>query len=521
MGQPKPKRKTRCNNTNTINATKKSTHRRPVKKRRVVSVKELSVTTAFTTSTTTGLPDLVHETNATVMTAAAAAATTTTTTTVTTPCSTTTSKTAVASIGDTIDRKPSVTSFVVDAIDTHTKPHSPKNDHENEIDIPNEKDEFEVVPSPPPFARSVAQVIRNKDGNSTNHYFHHEPKLRYPQQEPQYRQCPISSPATTTESPFVSTIVTQHGNTNDIVTELSPRFSPSKAKVPHHRRSLASFSYDLPPIHDLVASLSLSSSSLPNTTSVTNEASMSAHKNHNKLLPKSHNCKKSISLMNDVDDDEEECGNETYETLSTATAATTAIASTKVDNVMIYSRTSSAMFHSNPSDRMDVTSTNPTIPSALMSGKVISTKYGLAMLVVPSSDITVSDYTSTFASSMAVHALTNNNVVSSLPPDTASNAGTCNSHSTATPSVATRFKHWLTSEDELLRYAITKQMHGPPYMWQQIAQTYFPNTRNANQVRNIYVHGICSFVIQQSYSSYCRHPCISSVSLVGRKSIRH
>jgi hypothetical protein len=107
---------------------------------------------------------------------------------------------------------------------------------------------------------------------------------------------------------------------------------------------------------------------------------------------------------------------------------------------------------------------------------VISTKYGLAMLVVPSCDITISDYTSTFASSTATRALTSS--------DDGASSRRSELASDAMATTTTRFKHWLKSEDELLHYAITKQVNGPPYMWQQIAQTYFPNTRNANQVRN-------------------------------------
>jgi Myb-like DNA-binding domain len=104
-----------------------------------------------------------------------------------------------------------------------------------------------------------------------------------------------------------------------------------------------------------------------------------------------------------------------------------------------------------------------TIPASLLSGKVISTKYGLAMLLVPSPNITTTEYNS----AMTTHP--------SLVQQSKS-------------KLTTRFKHWIQSEDELLTYAISK--HSPPYSWQDIAHAYFPGTRTANQVRTrLYMRG--------------------------------
>ena len=401
--------------TNDIAGNKASIHRRPVKKRRIESVKALSkatatATTTTTTTTTTGLPDLVQEVYVTTGTTATVAA----------------------------DPSTSSVGRVDDA------PHS-KDDSDDKIATNLVDNNFDMVPSPPPLMRSVAQLIQYNVCNNNNNTDHEPPPTR---------------------PPFVTT--TEYGNTNDTV----GTYSPSKAAMtPRHRRTMASFSYDLPPIHDMVASLSLSS--LPKKGSVASDASFSNHKNHNKILPKYSSSQNSMCLSTDQDN-EDECSYVAYNDLTAAA---------------VVPPPTSTMHHLNQSEQPDLFTTNPMIPPAFMSGKVISTKYGLAMVVVPSSDITISDYTNTFASSTAMHAFTNtnNNNASSQPPLMFA-PNTCmmyTAHATTTmPTTTTRFKHWLKSEDELLQYAITKQMNGPPYMWQQIAQTYFPNTRNANQVRN-------------------------------------
>jgi ribosomal protein L18 len=124
------------------------------------------------------------------------------------------------------------------------------------------------------------------------------------------------------------------------------------------------------------------------------------------------------------------------------------------------------------------------IPASLISGKVISTKYGLAVLVVPStySDTFVSSKTNVIQSETSASLFPTSNLMTTTMTDVATIATSPSLVTTTTTTTTTRFKHWIQKEDELLQYAISKQI-GPPYKWQEIAQTYFPTTRNANQVR--------------------------------------
>jgi hypothetical protein len=144
-----------------------------------------------------------------------------------------------------------------------------------------------------------------------------------------------------------------------------------------------------------------------------------------------------------------------------------AVASKKTNQVHVNSTILPAA-SSKAEDRQEELSTArnelaKTIPASLLSGKVISTKYGLAMLLVPSPNITTTEYNS----AMTMHP--------SLVPQSKS-------------KLTTRFKHWIQSEDELLTYAISK--HSPPYSWQDIAHAYFPGSRTANQVRTrLYMRG--------------------------------
>lgn len=94
-----------------------------------------------------------------------------------------------------------------------------------------------------------------------------------------------------------------------------------------------------------------------------------------------------------------------------------------------------------------------TIPASLMTGKLISTAHGLAMLLIPNENMSAADF-STFAS-----AVTNPSI----------------------GSAGTKCKHWTKAEDELLKFA-TSNEGGPPYNWTEIGRNYFPATRSANQV---------------------------------------
>lgn len=101
------------------------------------------------------------------------------------------------------------------------------------------------------------------------------------------------------------------------------------------------------------------------------------------------------------------------------------------------------------------------VPSSLMVGKLISTEYGIAMLVVPNSNVSTTQFS----------ALT--------------------SPSTTTTLVDTKCKHWSKTEDELLKYAIDKE-DSVPFNWKEISRTYFPRTRTSTQVRFTSFEGIVS-----------------------------
>jgi hypothetical protein len=442
-----------------------SIHRRPVKKRHVMLNDEASLpVVTVTTATTIGLPDLVHETNGNTDTGTGTATEHTNTAVdirTTTPSTTAPS---VDSNDDNLMIEKTMMSVSPVATLQSNMPLLPTTIHHPDkhgVATTNEKDPSnDMVPSPPLLLRSVAQVF----GHNNTIYIAH-PGTSQQQQLPIGKFTP-PSPATTTATGTPS-VPTEYQKMHDAVTQLLP-MSPSQVKLPHHRRSLALVSYDSqPPIDDMVASLSLSTSTSSLSkkyTTANNETSMSSYKNHNKVLPKRHLDK------NATTDDEDDYGgnHEIKRNIATAKAPSKKAQLSDVDKC---SDTSKAKYPLHNSDQMEVTATDPPIPPALMSGKVISTKYGLAMLVVPSSDITVSDYTDTFASTTTMHG-----------GGTSSHAASSTSTNGTTTAMTTRFKHWLKSEDELLQYAISKQEDGPPYMWQQIAQTYFPNTRNANQV---------------------------------------
>jgi hypothetical protein len=93
------------------------------------------------------------------------------------------------------------------------------------------------------------------------------------------------------------------------------------------------------------------------------------------------------------------------------------------------------------------------IPASLMTGRLIATQHGLAMLLVPNDNISAAEYAA-FASSVT---------------------------NPSTASAQTKCKHWTKAEDELLKFAVSKE-DGPPYTWTELARNYFPATRNANQV---------------------------------------
>jgi hypothetical protein len=94
-----------------------------------------------------------------------------------------------------------------------------------------------------------------------------------------------------------------------------------------------------------------------------------------------------------------------------------------------------------------------TIERAIWMNRVVSTPHGLAMLLVPSENISVEEY----AMITAATAPRNNKK--------------CGSD---------KCKHWTKTEDAILKHAIGNAK--PPYRWGEIARIHFPSTRNGNQV---------------------------------------
>ena len=91
-----------------------------------------------------------------------------------------------------------------------------------------------------------------------------------------------------------------------------------------------------------------------------------------------------------------------------------------------------------------------TLPTSTLTGKLIPTPQGLAMLLHPKETMSAATY--------SVYA------------------------SVSDPGSITRNMRWTKAEDEHLKYAVELEA-GPPHNWKEIARTYFPATRNGNQVR--------------------------------------
>lgn len=98
------------------------------------------------------------------------------------------------------------------------------------------------------------------------------------------------------------------------------------------------------------------------------------------------------------------------------------------------------------------------IPAEFFSGKVVPTQFGLAMVIVPSTEVSMGEYNETLMQMKS-----------------------------------TRNKRWTQMEDDLLKYAVSQ--NEPPYPWQAIAQNYFPTQRSANQVRRPLLHTLKMYLI--------------------------
>jgi len=103
------------------------------------------------------------------------------------------------------------------------------------------------------------------------------------------------------------------------------------------------------------------------------------------------------------------------------------------------------------SDVMEDTASQESLPASMLKGKLIPTPQGLAMLLHPKKTMSAASY-SVYISSAS------------------------------DPGSITRNKRWTRAEDEHLKYAVAMEA-GPPHNWKEIARTYFPATRNGNQVR--------------------------------------
>jgi Myb-like DNA-binding domain len=91
------------------------------------------------------------------------------------------------------------------------------------------------------------------------------------------------------------------------------------------------------------------------------------------------------------------------------------------------------------------------IPASLLSGKVVPTQFGLAIVIVPSADVSTKEYNNSLLHMRSTHN-----------------------------------KRWTQWEDDLLKHAVSH--HQPPYPWLDISQNFFPSQRSANQVRRQLLH---------------------------------
>lgn len=107
-----------------------------------------------------------------------------------------------------------------------------------------------------------------------------------------------------------------------------------------------------------------------------------------------------------------------------------------------------------------------TLPASLLTGKLIHTPEGIALL------LKAADYATLFAAS-ASSATHSTNAIAVSAPSAAING---------INSSDTRNKRWTRAEDERLKYAVVTEA-GPPHNWKEIARSYFPGTRNSSQVR--------------------------------------
>lgn len=92
-------------------------------------------------------------------------------------------------------------------------------------------------------------------------------------------------------------------------------------------------------------------------------------------------------------------------------------------------------------------------PDSLLTGRLIDTPYGLAVLLPPQT--TAVEYNA---------ALAARNMNPSITPAHSKN------------------KRWTKAEDKLLAYAVEQEGGRPPHNWKEIARTYFPGMRSDNQV---------------------------------------
>ena len=109
-----------------------------------------------------------------------------------------------------------------------------------------------------------------------------------------------------------------------------------------------------------------------------------------------------------------------------------------------------------PNDHFDNNdSSSVTLPSSLLTGKLIQTPQGLALLLA--SRPKTEGYSAMYASSAS------------------------NTFSESNYSVDTRNKRWTRAEDAQLKYAVSRE-DSPPINWKEIARLFFSGTRNYSQV---------------------------------------
>ena len=317
----------------------------------------------------------------------------------------------------------------------------------------DDDDTANEVPSPPPLIRSVAQVVviratnHHHNGSSNVHSHHLEPREDMSGGGSRSSRLSFLTPFRMPPPPYIP-IGTLYDDKNvDMMDNNDPMMRMASRSVLPAMRSLG---------HE--------------TTTTTTTTKIN-YKNHNKLLPKQRvgiiGTKKNTTCLITAEDSDHDALYQRW-------------TSTKTDGTKYPSVSSRS---------------NATIPPSLMSGKMVSTKYGLAMLVVPASDVSIVEYTNAFMSSSTSTLVDTNHhhhrhaahhLAAPCPPPPPSvypPYAAARHHNTAPKTVTNRFKHWSKSEDDLLLYAMSQQVDGPPYMWQQIAQLYFSNTRNGNQVR--------------------------------------